>query len=499
VDLGDAGVASSGDMRSFDYRGHLRTGGFLERPAAAENRLHPLWEEFRSARDDRSWKALTERIRAYARERGRSVFLSANGLARHVDLQVLGVWGAWTTRDGLVDIDESKVAYWRSIVLRGHEAAGKPVPVVLFHDWGMGTPPFPWLAVSPTEREIWMRTRGAEIYAAGGFFAFPVLGPFGCDAGRDGTIRTMARLTAYYQTQRDLYLRSRFLASEPLLSEGGKLSLAASWNDGRSALLIHAINREVGDLEPPGERGGAPREGRGVGMRRLLPREGASVRVPIDAAPRRVLVVSPDWEGEQEGRARLSGADGTVDPASHPAVGPTADLTVDLTVDLPRFEAYAVAVLEYLNPPDLSRLRDPARVILSSLWSRAPRSEFRLGPDGIPADACDLNGYLQGKLHTHLRSSPTFLVNAPEGGELLVKVRAVAVLGARLEILVDGQSRCSFDLPDRDGRNDSDALEHDRVLSFTIPSGRHRITLDNQGPDWAALSWIEFRGRFAQW
>ena len=103
------------------------------------------------------------------------------------------------------------------------------MPVVLFHDWGFGDPPFPWLAVPPSERETWMRVRGAEIYAAGGFFAFPVLGPFGCDAAKDGTLGEIARQTAFYQAHRDLYLRARYIGSEAVTSSEDRLSLAAWW------------------------------------------------------------------------------------------------------------------------------------------------------------------------------------------------------------------------------------------------------------------------------
>ena len=109
---------------------------------------------------------------------------------------------------------ENQLPYWRSLVESGRELAGKTVPVVLFHDWGFGETPFPWMAVSPADRELWMRTRGAEIYAAGGFFAFPVLGPFGCNAAQDGTLGCIATQAAFYQAQRSLYLKSRYLGCE---------------------------------------------------------------------------------------------------------------------------------------------------------------------------------------------------------------------------------------------------------------------------------------------
>jgi len=458
IDLADKQVCPDGTMRSFDYRAYMRQKGVLEKPRSADNPLTTFWSQFRSWRDDRAWKVLTDRIRAYAKEQGRTLLISANGIAKYVDLQVLGVWGQWTTKDGHVDLSENQLPYWRSLVLRGRSVAEKRVPVVLFHDWGCGDPPFPWLAVPPSERGTWMRTRGAEIYAAGGFFAFPVLGPFGCDAGRDGSLPVIAAQTAFYQRHRDLYLHGRYLAAEPLKADGDQLTLAAWWTDEPRALLVHTINRDF-------------RDGR------LQPQGKVTIRVPVDRAPDSAMVISPDWQGEQPATCRL------------------VDDMVEVT--LPALDAYAVAILRYSADVDLTRLRDPARLTPTPLWSQPTRNEFRVLPDGLVEHSEEVNGYLQGMLHTHLRNPPTFLVNAAAVGELRVKVRAVSMGGAKLEYRVDGETKQVEDLPDLDGKNDGGAPEYDKVLTFPIPTGRHRLTLDNVGADWAVISWLEFGGTFA--
>jgi hypothetical protein len=108
----------------------------------------------------------------------------------------------------------------------------------------------------------------------------------------------------------------------------------------------------------------------------------------------------------------------------------------------------------------------------------------------------ELNGFLQGRLHTHLRNPPTFLVNAKTEGTLRIKVRAVASQGARLEYRIDGEVKNAVDLPDLDGEDDGTAREYDRVFTFPIPLGQHRITLDNVGADWLTLSWLEWQGEF---
>jgi hypothetical protein len=444
-------------MRTFSYRGYLRGRGLLGQADGGNNPLAAAWGQFRAWRDDRAWKALTERIRAYAAGRGRRVFLNANGLARYVDLQVLGVWDRWLVKDGQVDLSQSQLPNWRALVVKGQALAGKRVPVVLFHDWGMGDPPFPWLAVSPSQREVWMRIRGAEIYAAGGFFAFPVLGPFGCDAGRDGTLGVIACQTRFYQAHRRLYSEGRFLGSESARTTAPNLSLA-EWTTGQPReVALHVINREV-------------RDGR------IHSRSNITVELPVARLPESASAVSPDWPGERPVSCALAGG--------------------GLKVTLKELEAYAVVRLRYGGSVEVSSLKDPPRVRLEDRWERPSRNVFAVGPDGSVQHGDELNGFLQGRLHVHLRNPPTFLVKATAPGRLLVQVRAVATAGARLEYRIDGQVARAVDIPDRDGKNDSGPAEYDLVLTLPVPSGSHRLTLDNVGPDWLAMTWLEFQGSF---
>jgi hypothetical protein len=455
----DPRICPDGTMNSFAYREHLRKLGLFEKPTDGANALGRFWGGFRSWRDDRAWKQLTDGIRAYAAAKGRRVLISANGIARYVDLQVLGVWGAWRTPGGHIDLSDNQIPYWRSLVVRGEATAGKKVPVVLFHDWGFGDPPFPWMAVAAAERDVWMRTRGAEIYAAGGFFAFPVLGPFGCDAGRDGTLGTIAQQSAFYRRNADLFLKGRYLCSDRLKGDADKLSLAAWWSDARQALAVHVINRDV-------------REGV------LMTREKATVRLPLGQLPTAAKVVSPDFEGERVASCRL--VDG------------------ELEVTLPGLEAYSVVILTFATPPDAKALADPMRIGLSGRWDRPTRSEFQILPGGAVRDPGELNAFLQGMLHTELRNPPTFIANALKPGTLTVHVRAVATAGAKLQWSVDGEVAKTVDLPDKDGANDGNAAEYNQEITFAIPVGRHRLTLDNVGGDWATLTWVQVEGDFGE-
>jgi hypothetical protein len=338
-------------------------------------------------------------------------------------------------------------------VREGWFVAGRKVPVVFFHDWGFGG--FPWMRIPPSERELWMRTRGAEIYAAGGFFAFPLLGPFNNDAMRDGTIREVARQSVFYLRHKHLYLQARPLDIEAIQTEDSLLSTALWIRQHPPALIIHVVNRQV-------------HEGR------LVKRQNIALTVPVQVPPRRVAAFTPDGN------------------PPHIRVERTPQ---GIRVHLSELEAYCVILLEYDRFPLWCAGYAP-RIVPTPRWERAPRSEFVVAPGGLVEEDWQMVSFLQGTLHQHLRQPPTFQLDAPQGATLKVHVRAVAQLGAKLVMLVDGKRTHSIDLPDLDGKNDGTASEYDRTFSFPVPAGKHRVTLDNQGGDWASLEWLTWEGEF---
>jgi len=451
IDLTDPGIAPDKTIRTFAYRRYLAARSLAQNAQGTANPLAAEWHAFREARDDRAWKWLTDAIRAYAAATGHHVLLNANGLARYVDLQVLGVWGNWRTKDGRIDLAASQLDQWGSIVAGGWSMAGRKVPVVLFHDWGFGG--FPWMKIPPEDRRLWMRVRGAEIYAAGGFFAFPLHGPDGNDARKDDTVAEIARQSRFYHAHQDLYLDADLLGFEPLDTSQPDLSLALWQRTTPPSLILHVINRQAAD--------GKPRQ-RGT----------VSVTLPTDRLPQSVTIVSPDWPGAKPGACRLR--DGK------------------LIVTLPELEAYNVAILQYAELPAV--ILSGRHIVPSWQWARPARNEFTLRKDGLVCDQWALPAMLQGMLHTPLRNPPTFIVNMPQGGALNVHVRSVATLGAKLQWQVDGRIEKVLDLPDRDGKNDSQAREYDQTFTFQIPAGKHRLTLDNVGGDWACLDWYAFTG-----
>jgi hypothetical protein len=454
LDPADRSLCPDGTSASFDYRAWLRQKNCLADPLAPQNTFRDAWQKFRHDRDDRAWKQLTGDIRAYAASKGRRVFISANGLARYVDLQVLGVWDAWRIRGDRVELGGSQLDAWSQSVRRGHALAGHRVPVVFFHDWGFGG--FPWLRVPPSDRELWMRVRGAEIYAAGGFFAFPVTGPFGCDALKDGTLGTIAHLTRFYREQSDLYRHAKPVALDALKTDAADLGTALAIRSDPPALILHLINHATRDHQ-------------------LQPRQNICVDLPVSTIPTAVAVVSPDGAGT----AHLDKA------GDH------------LRLRLEKLEAYAAVVLSYPALPTLTTNYAP-HLVPENRWAKPARSDFTVLPGGEVEHELDLISPLQGRLHQHLRNPPTFVINAPQGGQLLVHVRAVATAGARLELREGTQMLQAFDLPDRDGKNDGSAHEWDRTLTFNLPPGQHRLTLDNTGGDWAALDWLCFCGNIVE-
>jgi hypothetical protein len=346
IELADPRICPGSDMRTFHYRAYLRERGLLGDPLGHDNPLAAAWRRFRAWRDDRAWKSLTDRIRGYAAGKNRRVFISANGLVRYVDLQVLGVWKRWLVKDGRVDLSQSQLPLWRELVVQGQTLAGKRVPVVLFHDWGMGHPPFPWLAVSPAQRKIWMRVRGPEIYAAGGLFAFPVLGPFGCDAARDGTLETIAQQTRFYQSNRRLFSEGRYLGSVSVRTAAPNLSLAV-WTTGQPReVAIHVINRQAdGDTIPP--------------------RSDVAVQVPIAVPLERAEAVSPDWPGE---------CAVTCGPANG-----------GLEVGVDKLEAYTVVRLRFRDEVDLS----PLAVVTRTFGGDGAQAESRKKEPLQDPDSCE--------------------------------------------------------------------------------------------------------------
>ncbi len=454
IDLSDSKACPTGSIDSFRYRAYLQAHSLLKDPNVSSNKLAGQWNAFVTWRNDHAWADLQARIRAYAAEKGHNVTICANGLAPGVDLQVLGVWDRWMTKQGRIDLSENQIPVWHGIVESGQELAGKRVPVVLFQDWGFGNPPFPFMAVPLADRITWIRTKGAEIYAAGGFFAFPVYGPEGCDAGANGTLPIISHLASFYQAHKELFLNSEWLGWQGIQTAARDISIAKRWMPADNTLALHVVNRKLLNGE--------------IQTQKLV-----SLSIPVSAKPVNVQVVSPDFDSRQSIPASLTGG--------------------RILVELPKLDAYAIVLLRFSSPPNLDLLRDPLRIVPNAMWSRPARNEFTVSPTGKVTGLGDLNAFLQARLHPELKNSPTFVTDFAHPTQFRVHIRSVASIGARVCISIDGQVKTVMALPDRDGKNDPSAKEYDQTVEYLVPRGPHRVTVDNDGADWAVVDWYEFK------
>lgn len=310
IPLDDPAVCPDGTMRTFSYRDYLKRAGFAKAPFTSGNPLADEWGfvshlapadislNYASERGDRAWKYLADKIREYAAGKGRKVFITANGNNRYVDFQIDGLWYEWIIRDektgatvphcppfeacgfkaaaeGRMDGSLSLMMKWKTVIDHGRILAGPGVPVVFFHDWG--PPGIPFVTLSTEDKINWIRLYGAEIYSAGGFFAFPVSGPTG-DASKTGILDEIIRQAGFFNDYGDLY---RNVTETDIFGGGVKVSapdvvtsVAVQQQPRRK--IVHLINHNYA--------GG-----------KIIAQKDIIVAVPLKKPPRAVRIVSPDF------------------------------------------------------------------------------------------------------------------------------------------------------------------------------------------------------------
>lgn len=125
-------------------------------------------------------------------------------------------------------------------------------------------------------------------------------------------------------------------------------------------------------------------------------------------------------------------------------------------------------------------------------WAKPEASVFKVDVDGTVSNISQFCYYIQGRAHPDLRNNPTFVVNFPFGGDVLIHINSVASSGAVLEFFDNGSQTYEVPLPDRDDRNDAFVNEYNLTVSVSIPSGTHEIKLDNSGGDWLSIDYVTF-------
>lgn len=121
---------------------------------------------------------------------------------------------------------------------------------------------------------------GAEIYAAGGIYAFPVLGPPG-NSERDGTLPAIVKLTDFYINNTDLYknIKSVEIYNTGVWLSAPNVTKSVAIQQKQRRKIVHLINHNFDN--------GA-----------LITQKDAHLTIRLHAAPASVKIVSPDFTGE---------------------------------------------------------------------------------------------------------------------------------------------------------------------------------------------------------
>ena len=120
----------------------------------------------------------------------------------------------------------------------------------------------------------------------------------------------------------------------------------------------------------------------------------------------------------------------------------------------------------------------------------------RIGSDGsLDPEAASVITLVHGDLHRpRFGGGPSFRLDLPGPGTVLLHVNSVAKLGAALVVAVDGREVLRQDLPDKDGENNQYAREYDQDFTVELAAGEHEVGIGNTGGDWFSVDRYVFRG-----
>lgn len=264
IDLDDPKECPDHTIRTFDYAAYLRKNHWADQPQQQLNPLASIWGmtglwEYQAINDDTycAWRANSvwhywvTHIRAYAAKQRRRVWIAANGLNRWVDYQIgadLHLTKFPRSPNGQLDCTSSYLAIWRSYYEKSKELLnGKEVPIMIFHDWGIG---MPWMdKLTDAERVAWLQAYAPEVFAAGLFFAYPILGPWDCNAATNGTLKIIQKQARFVKMVSSL-LRDVVWEDPRMASYTGKAEITIQSQTSTRRVVIHLVNRRYQGLTP---------------------------------------------------------------------------------------------------------------------------------------------------------------------------------------------------------------------------------------------------------
>ena len=452
--LENKAVCPDGTMKTFNYRECLIAADLASAPMEKDNPLRQEWgyggqfledDTYCGYRHDRAWKHVYDKIHEYAAKKGREISVDANGLNHHVDFQVAGFGKDWVGPKEEVQTTASFVRKYRATVERGNELAGRPVPTTFFHDWGFGG--FPFKELKEEEQVKWIRVYAPEVYAAGGYYVFPV------QLAGDWLLSVIKAHAEFYQAHKQWFHGGEWLGTRNVVCSVKGLTTVTWQFPARKQRVVHIINHNYAN-------------------RQIAPQRDVEVRVPSSKRPISVTCASPGFREDKP--VPFDWGDGQA------------------KVRLDQIDAYVCLALTYEELPSDYFGKDVATVNTTGFWAQPKVSEFTLGPDGKINEPGQLCYIVQGNLHPDLRNNPTFIVDYPRDGQFTVHVNSVASVGAKLLIYLDDKLASEVDLPDTDKQNNSNAGEYDQDLTIPVPAGHHKIRVDNTGGDWFSVDFYEF-------
>lgn len=136
-------------------------------------------------------------------------------------------------------------------------------------------------------------------------------------------------------------------------------------------------------------------------------------------------------------------------------------------------------------------------------FQRAAENQFDLGPDGSIFPESGPIEYLHGSDNAGQRNPPEFQAVWPEPGSFTLHVGRCSKL-AVIRILVDGKLKLERRFPAGAGLTNFGSLyrqdfkiwqtDYDQNLTVKIPSGLHRVKVENTGLDWCRVARYVFSG-----
>ncbi len=455
INLTDTNICPDQKITSFNYRAYLKKKGFIFNPWDANNPLSEEWSLFLTESRSRILQEYVGKIRKYSESIGKKVLISTNGINNFVDFQIFGLDRSYLMLDqyGHVNASASQLSRWRAVVLQSNVILGKEVPVVFFHDWGQD---FPWAQISNADKKLWLEKYAMEIFAAGGFFAFPVLSPWNHDEENDSIIQVIRKLLTFINTNSTVYAlkypRVMLESDEIEYPEG--ISITCFFQQSFNRLLIHLVNNEFDRR-----------------YHIISAQKNFEIKINKPIKPKKIYLLSPQLERQ-------------------------IDINFEKYQDrvcmkIPHLETYAVIVIELSEVP-LWEADHTIYILTKYQWARPVKTVFKLSDQSVILNNLP-NAFIHGKYNRKLSRDLIFDLEFSKSSIFSFFIRSVAVLSAYLEVYLDDKIVLKKELKDRDGKNDCTSLEYGKLINVKIPAGRHILMIRNRGEDWFTIDFFSIR------